>query len=76
MANPDHPMTLRAQQLRAQAGAPPSPCNSVCTMSPDSGLCQGCFRTLAEIADWSLLSDADKRAVWARIGERAAGAVA
>ena len=32
--------------------AVPSPCISVCVMDPASGLCAGCYRTLAEIADW------------------------
>lgn len=34
-----------------------SPCIGVCTMRAD-GLCQGCLRTVDEIAAWSRLSDA------------------
>ena len=41
-----------------------SPCNSVCTMNPTSGLCEGCLRTIDEIIAWSTLSDDDKRRVW------------
>jgi uncharacterized protein len=50
----------------------PSPCVSVCQMNPTSGLCEGCLRTLDEIARWSTLGDAGKREVWARIGDRVA----
>lgn len=50
----------------------PSPCVSVCRMDAASGLCEGCLRTLDEIARWSTLPDAGKRAVWALIGQRVA----
>lgn len=50
----------------------PSPCVSVCRMEPASGLCEGCLRTLDEIACWSTLPDAGKRAVWTLIGQRVA----
>jgi uncharacterized protein len=49
-----------------------SPCNSVCTMDPVTGLCAGCFRTLDEIAAWSLLDDAGRRAVWVALASRRA----
>jgi len=50
----------------------PSPCVSVCRMDASSGLCEGCWRSLEEIAGWSRLPDADKRAIWARIEARVA----
>ncbi len=64
---------LARQAVRAQAKAQdlPSPCISVCRMAAATGLCQGCLRTLDEIAAWSTLDDAGKRAVWARIEVRA-----
>lgn len=37
-----------------------TPCVGVCRMDAD-GLCVGCRRTLAEIAGWSALSDAERR---------------
>ena len=40
-----------------------SPCISVCRMDEASGWCEGCLRTLDEIAVWSMLEDDDKRAV-------------
>jgi predicted Fe-S protein YdhL (DUF1289 family) len=48
----------------------PSPCNSVCRMSAATGLCEGCFRTLDEIATWSRLTDDEKRIVWRLLDER------
>jgi len=39
-------------------------------MNPDSGLCEGCLRTLDEIAGWSAMSDAEKRAVLAQLPAR------
>jgi predicted Fe-S protein YdhL (DUF1289 family) len=51
----------------------PSPCNSICAIDQVTGLCAGCFRTLDEVAMWSLLDDHEKRAVWAALpGRRAA----
>jgi len=50
--------------------AVPSPCVSVCVMDPASGLCAGCYRTLAEIADWINLSSEDKGAVIALVAVR------
>ncbi|HET7200614.1 MAG TPA: DUF1289 domain-containing protein [Burkholderiales bacterium] len=50
----------------------PSPCNNVCRMNPDTGLCEGCFRTLDEIAAWSALSGDQKREVLAQLPARRA----
>ena len=64
------------EQLVQQArtlppGVPvPSPCISVCRMDGASGLCEGCFRTLDEIAAWGGLDDAGRRAVWRLIETR------
>lgn len=40
-----------------------TPCIKVCAIDPVSGLCTGCARSLAEIAGWSRLSDAERRRV-------------
>ena len=48
----------------------PSPCIDVCRMSAASGLCEGCWRTLDEIAAWGGLADDAKRAVWVLIEQR------
>jgi predicted Fe-S protein YdhL (DUF1289 family) len=50
----------------------PSPCKNICVMHAPSGVCVGCGRTLDEIAAWSGLDDAAKRAVWALLPARLA----
>lgn len=63
--------------LRAAAaeGAPvPSPCISVCRIDPQTSLCEGCTRTLEEIATWSRLDTDARIAVWERIEARRARA--
>ncbi len=42
-----------------------SPCVNICRVR--DGLCEGCGRTLGEIAEWSTADDARKRAILARI---------
>ena len=37
-----------------------SPCIDVCQMSEDKTVCTGCYRSLAEIANWRHLTDAEK----------------
>lgn len=61
------------QELSAlPAGEPvPSPCNAVCRVSEATGLCEGCLRTLDEIAAWGGLDDTGKRTVWQRLAVRA-----
>ena len=55
-------------------GHVPSPCNSICTIDQVTGCCSGCFRTLDEIAVWSVLDDSEKRAVWRALDLRRAAA--
>ncbi|HVO08161.1 MAG TPA: DUF1289 domain-containing protein [Burkholderiaceae bacterium] len=47
-----------------------SPCINVCRMDEATGWCEGCLRTIDEIAAWGSLGDDDKRAVWRRLEER------
>ncbi len=42
-------------------------------MSAFTGYCEGCLRTIDEIARWSAYSDRQKRAVLARLPARKAG---
>jgi uncharacterized protein len=58
---------------RRTGHAMPSPCVSVCEMDEASASCKGCFRTLDEIAVWSILDDAEKLAVWRVIESRQRG---
>ncbi len=48
----------------------PSPCINICRMDQASGLCEGCLRSLDEIASWGSLDDAGKRAVVAQLASR------
>jgi len=45
----------------------PSPCINVCRMDAATGLCEGCLRTIKEIAGWSKLDDPAKLAIWDEI---------
>ena len=40
-----------------------SPCVKICTYQAGAGMCLGCGRTLAEIAQWTQLSDAERRRI-------------
>ncbi|WP_061503816.1 DUF1289 domain-containing protein [Ramlibacter tataouinensis] len=63
----------RARELTAGAAqGVPSPCMSVCRMDLGTGWCEGCLRTLDEIAAWSRMDDREKQQVWALIGKRIA----
>ena len=39
-------------------------------MDARTGWCEGCLRTIDEIAAWAALSDADRLAVWDRLAQR------
>jgi predicted Fe-S protein YdhL (DUF1289 family) len=53
-----------------------SPCVSVCRMNEQTGLCEGCLRTIDEIAHWGLFDDDEKRAVLAQLAARRAAPTA
>lgn len=40
-----------------------TPCIKVCVVNPETRLCSGCGRTLAEIASWASLSAAERRRI-------------
>lgn len=44
-----------------------SPCVRLCVIDAASGLCEGCGRTLAEIAQWASLSESQRLAIMARL---------
>lgn len=44
-----------------------SPCVSVCRMDTRSRLCAGCYRTLDEIAQWSVMTELSKAEVWQQV---------
>ncbi len=57
---------------------PPSPCTGVCRIGTRvsqngdqlDGQCEGCRRTLSEIADWPMLTPREKAAVLEQLAQR------
>ena len=47
-----------------------TPCINVCVIEPLSALCIGCGRTAAEITAWSTMSEPERIAVMAELGQR------
>jgi predicted Fe-S protein YdhL (DUF1289 family) len=47
-----------------------TPCRKVCVVDGESGLCVGCFRTLAEVASWGSLTDDERAEVMAALPDR------
>jgi predicted Fe-S protein YdhL (DUF1289 family) len=45
-------------------------------MNAETGWCEGCWRTIDEIAGWSGFGDHERRAVWAALARRRAAAAA
>ncbi len=46
----------------AEPSAVKSPCVNICALD-EQDICTGCYRSAAEIADWTQLSDEQKRGV-------------
>lgn len=76
--HPNGVFRLSPAELEALAAAPvadvvqavTSPCADVCRMNPASGFCDGCLRTIDEIAGWSQADDDTRRAVLERVAQR------
>ena len=47
-----------------------SPCVKVCVMDAEQRYCAGCLRTLAEIARWGEMSDAERVVVMSQLSTR------
>jgi len=47
-----------------------SPCVNVCRIDPATRRCEGCVRTIDEIARWTRMSDAERDAVMAALPRR------
>lgn len=63
-----HEHRRNALAMSAPTSRPParpaSPCVGLCRINPAHGWCEGCFRSLDEIAAWSRLSPADREPIW------------
>jgi prolyl-tRNA editing enzyme YbaK/EbsC (Cys-tRNA(Pro) deacylase)/predicted Fe-S protein YdhL (DUF1289 family) len=65
-------VTARYQNIDPHSESVPSPCISVCRINADSGICEGCFRSLAEISGWSRSGPEAQRELWKTIMLRCA----
>lgn len=59
---------------RQPAAGVPSPCIDVCRIDPATGWCEGCRRSLDEIAAWGTMTDAARRALLQELARRASPA--
>lgn len=50
-----------------------SPCVSLCHIDPETGMCEGCGRTLDEIRAWKLADDDQKSDILTRLDSRKSG---
>lgn len=55
-----------------EAVAPRSPCIDVCKLDPVTRICEGCLRSIDEIAGWSAMSDEARREVLQQLPGRRA----
>ena len=62
---PRVPPTLIVSMTRAS-----SPCIRVCTLDPETGLCEGCGRTREEIGRWFRMSEEERLKIMAELPER------
>ncbi|QGZ94659.1 DUF1289 domain-containing protein [Terricaulis silvestris] len=51
-----------------------TPCIKLCAVSGATGLCIGCGRTLAEIAGWGGMDEAQRRTIMEELPQRLAAA--
>ena len=63
---------MSAESSSLPGSDPASPCIGVCVIHPQTRLCEGCFRTLEEIAGWWDYRPDQKRAVLAELDQRLA----
>jgi predicted Fe-S protein YdhL (DUF1289 family) len=73
--NPDsvrHPESTMTADRSPPSSDPASPCVGVCIINAQTQLCDGCFRTLDEIAAWWDYPPAQKHAVLATLEQRLA----
>lgn len=47
-----------------------SPCVNICSIDPDDGYCEGCRRTLDEIARWTAMTPSERARVLGELSDR------
>ncbi len=63
-------MSLPQPQKGRMPAAIRTPCVQVCSIDAGAGLCLGCFRTVEEISNWSLLAPDAREAIMAALPVR------
>jgi uncharacterized protein len=63
-------MTTREEIDEAARRRIESPCIGVCVLDSATDYCEGCFRTLAEVASWSTSSAVERRRILDRAERR------
>lgn len=65
-------MDATARQIAATPATQPvpSPCIGVCRLDASKQICLGCLRHPEEIAQWSSMELAERRALWATLSQR------
>jgi hypothetical protein len=53
-----------------------TPCISVCIVNKHTGLCEGCGRSVPEIARWASMTPAERRRIMSELPARMKAAVA
>ena len=51
-----------------------TPCIQICVLNPVTSICEGCGRTLDEIAQWSCLGEAERQRIMSELERRRRGA--
>lgn len=64
-------MSARPQMTGDRVATVASPCISVCRIDPGTGWCEGCLRTIDEIAAWGSMSNGERAAVIEELRTRA-----
>lgn len=60
-------MSEQPPGLSDSGGAIETPCVDICVIDEETGLCEGCARTLAEIAEWSSYTPAERSRIIAEL---------
>lgn len=61
---------LEDLHLETPSGPLPSPCIGICQVNTKTKFCEGCFRTVDEIAEWGAVDEARKRTIWLALKQR------
>lgn len=60
--------------MKGQDDEMETPCISVCVIDKATGLCEGCARSVPEIARWSAMTSSERRAIMQQLPARKSAA--